>query len=138
MPDSAAVAGSVQLPPDSTGKSVETVEFTRASDSKLVERQVVDIGSLSSIELRKILLNALNRQTGKDQATGRTSMSLDNIAAGLTLGTLSTVTSVTTVSTVTTVSSLSQLGGLPIRDVQITPAERMIASQRVRSRIVTS
>lgn len=64
----------------------------------------------------KIAVNSVLDGMAIDPVTGRLRMSLDNIAAALTLATITTVTGVTTVSTVTTVTTVTnkaQEGGIP-------------------------
>lgn len=64
----------------------------------------------------KMLMEYIANPTNIDPATGRLRVSLDNIAAALTLATITTVTTVTTVttcSTVTSVTNKTQEGGVP-------------------------
>jgi hypothetical protein len=77
-----------------------------------------------AVVVRGALLTALNRQFAIDPATGRLRVQI--VSGNNTLDSVSTVSAVT---------SLNQLNSLPIRDVQITPIERTLWGQNVRSRI---
>lgn len=73
--------------------------------------------SISVDDLAAALINAIKNVIDPlciDPVTGRLRISLDNIAAALTLATITTVSTVTTCTTCSTVTKASQLGSLGI------------------------
>lgn len=111
-------AGVVVASDDVGGAQYQRVKLTagQADDATPIKGTPEGLLSISLDDLCAAFTAALTKIIDPmtiDPATGRLRMSLDAIAASLTLATITTVTTVTTCSTVTSVTNKTQEGGVP-------------------------